>query len=74
MHRARGRASCAGTRGDGGHVSERLPVDERPTVPAAQSEAERSFEAEIERIAGVGGTWSAKMRAVKASDFGEEES
>lgn len=55
-------------------MSERLPVDERPTVPAAQSEAERSFEAEIERIAGVGGTWSAKMRAVKASDFGEEES
>jgi hypothetical protein len=33
-----------------------LPVDERPTVPAPDSEAERSFEAEVQRISG--GSWS----------------
>lgn len=39
-------------------VAEREPyADEAPTVPATASEAERSFEAEIERLSG--GSWSA---------------
>lgn len=44
-------------------VADRAPYpDERPTVPAPASEAERSFEEEIARL---GGSWSGKFRVAK---------
>jgi len=41
-----------------------LAPDERPTVPAPASDAERSFEEEVARLSG-GHGWSGKFRVSK---------